>query len=126
MDEHRIQLTPGRQYNCPNCAAPLTGGDICPYCGTRIEWIPMVACNISVRPKKVVPIISDYRVTREEYKNMGSGRYDDICMERVKSELGCYATRYAKLKKVFVPELNHIVYRGELLIGVDAGGAIDE
>lgn len=25
-----------KQYNCPNCAAPITG-DSCPYCGTVIH-----------------------------------------------------------------------------------------
>lgn len=31
-----------KDYNCPNCGAPIGYQDKCDYCGTRIEWRPYV------------------------------------------------------------------------------------
>lgn len=31
-----------KEYNCPNCGAPIGFTDKCEYCGTRIEWRPYV------------------------------------------------------------------------------------
>lgn len=31
-----------KDYNCPNCGAPIGYQDQCDYCGTRIEWRPYV------------------------------------------------------------------------------------
>ena len=33
-------MTDKRMYNCPNCGAPIGYRDICPYCGTRLNWKP--------------------------------------------------------------------------------------
>ena len=37
-----------KEYNCPNCGAPIGYTDKCEYCGTRIEWRPYV---IHLAPK---------------------------------------------------------------------------
>lgn len=31
-----------KEYNCPNCGAPIGFTEKCEYCGTRIEWRPYV------------------------------------------------------------------------------------
>lgn len=31
-----------REYNCPNCGAPIGYAEICPYCKTRLNWTPTV------------------------------------------------------------------------------------
>ena len=31
-----------KDYNCPNCGAPIGYQDKCDYCGTMIEWRPYV------------------------------------------------------------------------------------
>lgn len=31
-----------KDYNCPNCGAPIGFTEKCEYCGTRIEWRPYV------------------------------------------------------------------------------------
>lgn len=118
-----IFISPGYQYNCPNCAAPLTGESICRYCGTRIEWIPVVAQTVTVFPKKIVPIKAEFRLDKHGYNAVESKKF---CLDSLRREISSYATKFVKVKKDIDPVLNTFVYRGELLVcepeeGGDAG-----
>jgi len=31
-----------QRYNCPNCSAPIGISPVCEYCGTRLEWLPII------------------------------------------------------------------------------------
>lgn len=31
-----------QRYNCPNCSAPIGVSPVCEYCGTRLEWLPII------------------------------------------------------------------------------------
>lgn len=111
-----VFLSPGHRYNCPNCAAPLTGESVCQYCGTRIEWIPVISCNLTMLPKKFVPVKAEFRLDRHKYETVERGKYVEFCIESLKHEICSYATRFVKIGKTFDPVLNTLVYRGELLV----------
>lgn len=106
-------MSPRYQYNCPNCAAPLTGESICRYCGTRIEWIPVVAQTVTVFPKKIVPIRAECRFDEHGYNAVESEKF---CLDSLRREIGSYAANFVKVKKDIDPVLNTSVYRGELLV----------
>lgn len=38
-----------KEYNCPNCGAPIGYGSKCEYCGTQLGWMP-----IELSPVKIV------------------------------------------------------------------------
>jgi len=106
-------MSPRYQYNCPNCAAPLTGESICRYCGTRIEWIPVVAQTVTVFPKRIVPIQAEFRLDKRGYNSVESEKF---CLDSLKREISSYAIKFVKVKKDIDPVLNTFVYRGELLV----------
>ena len=31
-----------QRYNCLNCSAPIGISPVCEYCGTRLEWLPVI------------------------------------------------------------------------------------
>ena len=46
-------------YNCPNCAAPIGKDDICPYCGTRLRWVPFIEQTIKTVYMNVREIVAE-------------------------------------------------------------------
>ena len=106
-----IFMSPGYQYNCPNCAAPLTGESICRYCGTRIEWTPVAVQTVTVFPKKIIPIKAEFRSNAVE-----SEKHVEFHLDSLRREIGSYAANFVKVEKDIDPVLNTFVYRGELLV----------
>ena len=43
----------GRMCNCPNCAAPIGYSEVCPYCGTAINWIPIKQATFETEIKDI-------------------------------------------------------------------------
>ena len=42
-----------RQYNCPNCGAPIGYSETCQYCGTRLFWYPVTKIEFLPVNRKV-------------------------------------------------------------------------
>lgn len=40
-------------YNCPNCAAPIGYHEVCPYCGTALDWTPTVHMTLEAGKRSI-------------------------------------------------------------------------
>lgn len=40
-------------YNCPNCAAPIGYHEVCPYCGTALDWVPFAHMTIKTERRDI-------------------------------------------------------------------------
>ena len=72
-----------KEYNCPNCGAPIGFAEKCEYCGTRIEWRPYV---IHLAPQLYYHKTHDASVIRMVKKG-ALGTENLIAMELAHREL---------------------------------------
>lgn len=40
-------------YNCPNCSAPIIYNEVCPYCGTALDWVPTVHMTLKTEKREI-------------------------------------------------------------------------
>ena len=64
-----------KQYNCPNCGAPMGYAEKCEYCGTLLNWIPTmqieyVPKNLNVREAKCCVRISKDQVDEISFEDI--------------------------------------------------------
>lgn len=60
------------RYNCPNCAAPIGYSPRCQYCGTRLDWVPIIAVNFTAEPRNVKKLVGRVMRTRSDIELLGT------------------------------------------------------
>ena len=106
-------------YNCPNCAAPIGKDDICPYCGTRLRWVPFIENTITVAYMNVQEISAECRVrdygcwTGEFSKEEAKRQAIHDLRQKFVDILPNIMTIEEKLDRIY----GEIVYRASIFIG---------
>lgn len=59
------------RYNCPNCGAPIGYSPHCQYCGTLLNWIPVVSVNFTAEPRSIKKIVGKVMFTRNNLLGLG-------------------------------------------------------
>ena len=103
-----------KKYNCPNCGAPIEHSAVCPYCGTRLEWIPTISTvEVKISKARIKPVRSKLSVPMyltRECKEINERWIRDALLSAMKEDLISSMTveehiNIESLDKVFVGEL---------------------
>ena len=54
-------------YNCPNCAAPIGYHEVCPYCGTALDWVPTVHMTLKVEKRNIRKCVAVFMENIRDY-----------------------------------------------------------
>lgn len=54
-------------YNCPNCSAPIGYNEVCPYCGTALDWVPTVNMTIKVEKSGIRKCVAVFMERERDY-----------------------------------------------------------
>ena len=54
-------------YNCPNCAAPIGYHEICPHCGTALDWTPTVHMTLKVKRRSIRKCVAVFMEDIRDY-----------------------------------------------------------
>ena len=54
-------------YNCPNCAAPIGYHEVCPYCGTALDWVPFVHMTIKTEKRNIIKCVAVFTTGVNEW-----------------------------------------------------------
>ena len=96
----KVQEAPKKtKYNCPNCAAPIGYHEVCPYCGTALDWVPTVHMTLKVEKRNIrkcvaivpAPIhsgMTDAAVTMELIDQIGQAAAEVWEREKVENRMG--------------------------------------
>ena len=114
-----------KEYNCPNCGAPIGYSSKCQYCGTLLDWIPVTHLTITVdRPEvrtyKSQIYIDDYNFQQQV---MGDKEFEEFIennlarelLPAVKDNMSTYSMRscdtegFAPFGKVFTGVIKLVV-----------------
>ena len=79
-----------KEFNCPNCGAPIGYSERCEYCGTVLRWMPMtcieyVPLHLNVRKAEVaVNLPYEYadRIDRRAILDHLAGKLADFIIEQ--------------------------------------------
>ena len=107
------------KYNCPNCGAPIGRDEICPYCGTKVQWVPVqtiefVPINLGFRHVRAECAVHDY-----EMEWISPGFLENRLVDQL-AELIVKDKAY-ELSVVKDPFKGDSIYRLDTYIGVRKG-----
>lgn len=113
-----------KDYNCPNCGAPIGYSDKCEYCGTLLRWTPMISIeyipkNLHVRQMAVVTKISE--LDEELIREVGVARGGDWLIRELGKRLaeGIISEKAFKLDHSYDFRENASVLRMSTYVGVE-------
>ena len=69
-------------YNCPNCAAPIGYHEVCPYCGTALDWVPFVRTTLKVEKRNLRKCVAVFMTGVNDWTPEG------FANETLKQQLG--------------------------------------
>ena len=103
--------------NCPNCGAPIAYEPRCPYCGTKLNWIPTI--NVQVVQARVVPVRARMRIPMWVMHDKSLAQEvleENKIRSRMIDLMRVELAKTMKLCKAYDLEKMDIVYTGELLV----------
>ena len=86
-----------KETNCPNCGAPIGLDPICPYCGTRLQWVPFVTERIVIEQPKVQTLRQNVSITWDMMHHLR----ENGGLERIKDHLCINMARSLKPLLIF-------------------------
>ena len=79
----KVQEAPKKtKYNCPNCAAPIGYHEVCPYCGTALDWVPTVHMTLKAEKRNIRKCVARFMTRVDDWTPEG------FADEMLKQQLG--------------------------------------
>ena len=107
------------RYNCPNCSAPIGMNEICPYCGTRLGWVPYIApVEIKIAPMKLNRLVVKGFVPWETKRYLPPEEANKIVLEQMAMEFAKDLPKYWNTKTCEDIRRAETQIQAELYVGV--------
>ena len=104
-------------YNCPNCAAPIGKDDICPYCGTRLRWIPFVEREIKTVYMNVQKVGVEQRVRRDLSEFMSPDQINEMTERDMAMKFAEFMPKIWRVEKFDDCPGREMIYRAHIWVG---------
>lgn len=105
-----------KNYNCPNCGAPIGYTEICQYCGTRLNWIPFTAVKVEICPRKIIPLKSIITVPFEAKALFNASEYSNAVRNELVKRLSGDIPQFMDVISSDLPSICATEYQARLLI----------